>query len=62
VATFQAIAELGARVERQATTLMRILAVMETATGLQSSLINEGGRLRVDVQLRQAVPQIIVPR
>src|SRR6478609_3483769 len=62
VATFQAMMENNNAAERIATTLMRILAVVEVASGLQSSIKNEGGRFHIDVQPRTAAPKIILPR
>lgn len=63
LATLQVLADQGVTLNRIATTLMRLLAVAETATGLQSSIVDDGnGRKRVDVQPRQAVPQILIPR
>lgn len=61
--TCQVLLEMNEGLKRQATLLVKILAIVETATGLQSTLIpREGGGFNVDVQPRKAVPQILIPR
>lgn len=64
VVTLQVLTEISMWLRRANTTLTRILAVAETASGLQSRIITdkESGAQSVDVQPRQVTPQIIVPR
>lgn len=63
LAAFQVLVEVNVAMTRIATTLTRILAVAEVASGLQSSIVGDGkGGFRIDVQQRPPVPQIIVPR
>lgn len=63
LAVLQVLTDVSVTLARASATLTRILAVVETATGLQSSIVDDGnGRKRVEVQPRQAAPQILIPR
>jgi len=62
VATFRAIVATRAALDQHGATLMRLLAVMEIATGLQSSLVPDGkGGLHVEVVRAQPAPTILIP-
>lgn len=64
VATFRVLTQVGRDLAEMKVTLMRLLAVMETATALQSAIVpNEDGRSsHIEVARTQPEPTLIVPR
>lgn len=65
IATFRIAVETSQIVSQLGTTMMRLLAVMETAAGLQSKLVMDDatGRYHVEIEKRsERPPLLIVPR
>jgi hypothetical protein len=64
IATFRVLYDANQNLVEMKTTVMRLMAVMETATGLQSAIIpNENGRSsHIEVAKAAPQPMLIVPR